>query len=538
MEADDDYGVPAGWYPDPLGLPQLRWWDGQAWTEFTSEAQAPVVMEPGSVAAAAQVIADEAAGVGVAQVTVEGAAAAGAGDAAAATGFATQQASFVEQPAAQAFAGSAGVDAETPDLAFMSRRERREYERRLAEASQADAGQQSADAAQQPGAAFVQPESEAVAQPGEAFAQQDPFAQQQTFAQQDPFAQQQAGAAAEAPEQFATPTFEPQAFEPAGFEAAFQSASAGGSSGLSFEDLLQPEQFPSAPADAQSFPADQSFTSPAADPFASPAFGAAAFGDAASAPEPMIPEPILPGAFASDPFAPPPLEPDPMFAPAGEADAPMSFADILQPTEVPPAPSGPVSTDGATEEPATAAPTRSGLRELEPSIAAVLADAALKPSTALVLAGGPASVSIDDLVVAPDAAPDRALTGRRTYTAAAWVLAAWSLIQALSAFAAVELLGQSSNRALVAVIWFGGLLVAAAIAGYDQLLLKANGHPRPASGWWALLTPLVYLVMRWTRTKESTGSGALLPLVWVAGTVLAAFLVVLFPQILLAAFQY
>lgn len=42
----DDFGVPAGWYPDPLGLPQLRWWDSQAWTEHTSEARAPIVIQP------------------------------------------------------------------------------------------------------------------------------------------------------------------------------------------------------------------------------------------------------------------------------------------------------------------------------------------------------------------------------------------------------------------------------------------------------------------------------------------------------------
>lgn len=23
---------PAGWYRDPMGLPQLRFWNGQAWT--------------------------------------------------------------------------------------------------------------------------------------------------------------------------------------------------------------------------------------------------------------------------------------------------------------------------------------------------------------------------------------------------------------------------------------------------------------------------------------------------------------------------
>ncbi len=43
---DDNFGVPAGWYPDPLGLPQLRWWDAQAWTEHTSEARAPIVIQP------------------------------------------------------------------------------------------------------------------------------------------------------------------------------------------------------------------------------------------------------------------------------------------------------------------------------------------------------------------------------------------------------------------------------------------------------------------------------------------------------------
>lgn len=43
---DDNFGVPAGWYPDPLGLPQLRWWDAQAWTEHTSEVRAPMIVQP------------------------------------------------------------------------------------------------------------------------------------------------------------------------------------------------------------------------------------------------------------------------------------------------------------------------------------------------------------------------------------------------------------------------------------------------------------------------------------------------------------
>ena len=31
-------GVPAGWYADPSGRFELRYWDGNAWTEHVSRA--------------------------------------------------------------------------------------------------------------------------------------------------------------------------------------------------------------------------------------------------------------------------------------------------------------------------------------------------------------------------------------------------------------------------------------------------------------------------------------------------------------------
>lgn len=34
---------PAGWYHDPLGLPQLRFWNGETWTNQVRGAQLPVV---------------------------------------------------------------------------------------------------------------------------------------------------------------------------------------------------------------------------------------------------------------------------------------------------------------------------------------------------------------------------------------------------------------------------------------------------------------------------------------------------------------
>jgi hypothetical protein len=32
---------PAGWYPDPNGSPQQRWWNGQSWTNDMAPAAAP-----------------------------------------------------------------------------------------------------------------------------------------------------------------------------------------------------------------------------------------------------------------------------------------------------------------------------------------------------------------------------------------------------------------------------------------------------------------------------------------------------------------
>jgi len=38
--------APAGWYRDPLGLPQLRWWNGMIWTNQIEEQRPEVTTSP------------------------------------------------------------------------------------------------------------------------------------------------------------------------------------------------------------------------------------------------------------------------------------------------------------------------------------------------------------------------------------------------------------------------------------------------------------------------------------------------------------
>jgi len=45
VSQDNQFRAPAGWYPDPLGLPQLRWWNNHGWTEQVSAAPEPVAVQ-------------------------------------------------------------------------------------------------------------------------------------------------------------------------------------------------------------------------------------------------------------------------------------------------------------------------------------------------------------------------------------------------------------------------------------------------------------------------------------------------------------
>lgn len=52
MSSDQTAPVPAGWYPDPYGISEMRWWDGQNWTDSIHPPSAP---EPAATAVSAPV---------------------------------------------------------------------------------------------------------------------------------------------------------------------------------------------------------------------------------------------------------------------------------------------------------------------------------------------------------------------------------------------------------------------------------------------------------------------------------------------------
>ncbi|MET4781504.1 DUF2510 domain-containing protein [Glaciihabitans sp. UYNi722] len=44
MPSVNPSAVPAGWYRDPLGLPQVRWWNGASWTNDIQERRPEIQM--------------------------------------------------------------------------------------------------------------------------------------------------------------------------------------------------------------------------------------------------------------------------------------------------------------------------------------------------------------------------------------------------------------------------------------------------------------------------------------------------------------
>ena len=180
------------------------------------------------------------------------------------------------------------------------------------------------------------------------------------------------------------------------------------------------------------------------------------------------------------------------------------------------------------------------LRELEPPLTDTLDEATPGPrrasshTNALPMESFLSALA-EDLPVAEEAAPARAIKKMKTYTVAVWAIALVPLFQLAALVIFVTVLELGSNWPLIIVTIVLPYFIVIGLASYDRLVLEVRGHAKPASGFWAILTAPTYLVVRAIRTYRQSGKG-FVPLVIFtqAGlSVLVGILVV--PGILIAA---
>jgi Protein of unknown function (DUF2510) len=115
------------------------------------------------------------------------------------------------------------------------------------------------------------------------------------------------------------------------------------------------------------------------------------------------------------------------------------------------------------------------------------------------------------------------------YTGWGWFLAISPLY--FAGFALIEILAtinqlKSGGATPATSIVFGAALLLGALfllvsASRDQLTLKRWGYIRPASAWWILLGPLVYLIIRTVKVYRETQKGIPLIVVFVIGSVVS-----------------
>ena len=120
---------------------------------------------------------------------------------------------------------------------------------------------------------------------------------------------------------------------------------------------------------------------------------------------------------------------------------------------------------------------------------------------------------------------------RLTYTAAAWALVLTPLVVVGAAVGLVTFAAGYYTSAVQLGLVALGAVASLLFALGDRRTLMANGHKRAASAAWILLTPLVYLTVRYIRTRSETRKGIATLLVWllVAAGIAAGY--VLLPEL-------
>ena len=505
MEGESS-GVPAGWYPDPLGLPQLRWWDGTQWSEFTSEpaASVPSESEPeveqtlgsenvysldGATASFDDPLADFLNG----NIARSGA-----------TGV-----SPVVQPGEPLpvipEAGSGPVLPEAPSAPDAARTPDGfdpEPAQTLDQTMEVphvigydDDGREFIEPVvpivTTPGAAPVPPGGEPPESPAPPMPPQPDGDVPASSGLGEPMRQWQSEG-----EQQWQPAAEPQ-WQPEP-EWARQSGNA-------IPDFSErpsaPEQFIVAPQAADPFASATSTVDEPADADLSETFGSRRarrqFERQRELEAPSEPLPGQSGATAQDASGSRVSSAEPPYSGAVTAPVMIQRTAAAEVSSLP-------SAGTSDRPPAAATPA---------------------PSDA------PIGDRTESSIAAPESVQQSA-TVKPTYSGAAYLLAFLGVFPTAVIALMVVVLGLGEDRGLVWGVWGAAWLSGILLAFYDRLKLKLWGHTNTASPFLAIFTPILYLVARHTATKGETGHGRKVLVYWIIALLVMAAIVYLVPQVL------
>ncbi len=470
MASDQTAQVPAGWYPDPYEVSEMRWWDGQSWTESVHPPTAPAASPaaPAMPAQSEQAVQVEQAVQAEQAVQPEPAAQPEETSQA-------RQAVYTEQPAT-------AVSSEQPAV----------QQPAVQQPEQATQQAQQQPAQQEPAASHSAAPLLAPPQPGSLLPNEllgEPFTPAQSAA---PAAPEQASTEDAQPHPLVLPEA-PEALEPP----------AGLSQDAPLRDALSPET-PSEPS-LSSGDSEARLPSRREMRLRKKMELEASGGE----PEPALdaePGPAAPAAPRSTSATPA----DSMAStPVPDSSTPTAF-DWLpgansRGLDAPPAPT---PTGGAFTPPVVAASPRRTAEPQEDEIPPTPVVNAWSRSTAAPLDGSA------ELAQRP--------TATRKSTVAGWFIAVMPLIGGILSVGAVK--GQENYpryvpagvewwmlvAGVVAVLYIVTILLAAS----DYRKLDWAGYYRPAHWAWSILTAPVYLLVRMITVKRETGRTSTLLWVW------------------------
>lgn len=95
----------------------------------------------------------------------------------------------------------------------------------------------------------------------------------------------------------------------------------------------------------------------------------------------------------------------------------------------------------------------------------------------------------------------------RAYTGAVWALATMPLWVTVIVVTLVLALGNLYSTFLVSLTSVVTFVVAVLFAIHDHKVLLNSLHPKAASAWWILLSPMVYLIVRGVHVSRNVGHG-------------------------------